>query len=400
MMKNLLDACGAAVAFYSFGYGLAYGETALHSKTLIGINNFFLRGDNVDFADFFFQYAFGTAAVTIVASTLAERCTMTAYLFYSFILTGFVYPVVVHAVWTSSGYLTDLFGTSMVDFAGSGVVHMTGGMTALIASIILGPRKGRFYDKNGKARVGLKKGHSVSLQMLGTFILWFGWYGFNAGSALALDTRQKSAVAGLAAVTTTISAACGCLSALFVQSLWGFYKSGEFPLDINAAMNGCLSGLVAITAGCGVVEPASSVFIGMVSGLLYLGSKDLLLWCKVDDAVDAIPVHLVNGMWGVLSTGLLASPNRLAVAYGDDTHPGWFYSFSNASLLLAQLVGIVSIGLWVTVTMLPFFKLLDAAGYFRVSELDELIGLGTSRVAHGALVRSFNLFSMLDRCNI
>jgi ammonium transporter, Amt family len=404
MMKNLLDACGTAVAFYTCGYGLAYGASTSRTKTFIGINSFFLRGDNIDFSDFFFQCAFASTAVTIVASALAERCTMTAYLFYSVILAGFVYPVVAHAVWTNKGYLTNLFddGTSMIDFAGrygrqiilhtkqymrnlttlsrSGVVHITGGMTALIASIILGPRKGRFYEtSDGKPRTSSTfKGDSVSLQMLGTMILWFGWYGFNCGSALAVPTNEKANVAGLVAATTTLSGACGCLSALFINGLWFFYNEGHFPLDIEAAMNGVLSGLVAVTAGCGVVEPASAIFIGVVAGGLFLGSKHLLSRWRIDDAVDAIPVHLVNGSWGVFATGLLASPTRLLAAYGSDANGGWFYSLSNVNkLLAAQVIGMLSILLWVTATMLPFFKLLDAGGCFRVSELDELIGLGT-----------------------
>jgi ammonium transporter, Amt family len=377
MMKNLLDACAAALAFYSFGYGIAYGSSRSSSVTYVGTNNFFLRGD-VSFAEVFLRYSFSTASVTIVAGTLAERCTMTAYLFYAFILSGFVYPVVVHAVWTNSGVLTNMFGTSFLDFAGAGVVHMTGGMTALIASLILGPRNGRFYEVNGKPCVGLVTGHSVSLQLLGTLILWVGWYGFNVGSTLSLtvSTQDKALVAGLTAVNTTLSGACGCLSALLTKGAWFLYKEGEFPLDIVAAMNGALSGLVAITGGCGVVEPASSIPIGIVAGWLYLGTKHLLESCKVDDAVDAIPVHLANGMWGLLSTGLLASPNRLLAASGEGTNPGWLYSLSNCSLLAAQIVGMIAITTWVTVTMFPLFKLLDKGGSFRVSEVDELIGLG------------------------
>lgn len=426
MMKNLLDACGTAVAFYTCGYGLAFGASTSRTKTFIGINNFFLRGDNdIDFSDFFFQCAFASSAVTIVASALAERCTMTSYLFYSIILAGFVYPVVAHAVWTNKGYLTNLFddGTSMIDFAGryerqigthtkkymqnlttlsgSGVVHMTGGMTALIASVILGPRKGRFDENSdGKPRARSSfKGDSVSLQMLGTMILWFGWYGFNCGSALAVPTNEKANVAGLVAVTTTLSGACGCLSALFINGLWFFYKEGHFPLDIEAAMNGVLSGLVAVTAGCGVVEPASAIFIGVVAGGLYLGSKHLLSRWRIDDAVDAIPVHLFNGSWGVFATGLLASPTRLLAAYGSDANEGWFYSLWNVNkLLAAQVIGMLSILLWVTATMLPFFKLLDAGGCFRVSESDEFIGLGTWSLAFGnrANLLTRNDFSVPD----
>lgn len=392
LMKNLLDACAAAVAFYTCGFGLAYGSPALYNKTFIGISNFFLRNEGFSYSHFFYSYSLSTASVTIVASALAERSTMTAYLFYAFLLAGFVYPVVVHAVWTETGYLVSLFGTSMRDFAGSGVVHMTGGMTALIASVILGPRKGRFYEMDGKQHIGLTKRSSDSLQLLGTFVLWFGWYGFNAGSALFLDSDEQVAIASLAVINTTLGGASGCLSALFAMGLLSQIRTGEFRLDLGVALNGCLSGLVAITAGCGIVEPGASVAIGLIAGIVYLSSKRLLETIKVDDAVDAIPVHLFNGMWGVFSTGLLASPNRLDIAYGDRSSSGWLYSISDFSLMGAQLVGILAILLWITVTMFPLFKLLDGAGCFRVGEVDELVGLGE----FGRFLRFNSIIFLLD----
>jgi ammonium transporter, Amt family len=183
MLKNLLDACGAGIAFYTLGYGLAYGHTGMETSSFVGNANFFLSGD-VNLAVFFFQYAFSATCVTIIAGTLAERCRMTAYFAYSVYLTGFVYPIVVHNVWSAQGYFSlfnqenALVGIGMVDFAGSGVVHMTGGCTALFATYILGPRQGRFQDRHGNplAKPGLTKGHSVALQMLGTFIFFFCWF--------------------------------------------------------------------------------------------------------------------------------------------------------------------------------------------------------------------------------
>ena len=190
MLKNLLDACGAAIAYFCFGYAFSFGgDTSLRSgseeddsgTTFVGWGNFFARGD-IDLPFYFFQYTFAAASVTIVAGALAERCQMTAYLCYSFFLTGFVYPVVVHSVWSTTGFLSTansnkLLDSGMVDFSGSGVIHMTGGTTALIAVYLLGSRRGRFYDlRTGELLDQPKKfpGHSVSLQMLGTFILWFG----------------------------------------------------------------------------------------------------------------------------------------------------------------------------------------------------------------------------------
>merc|ERR1719223_1821658 len=221
MLKNLLDACGGAIGFYTLGYGLSYGGEG----TFIGDTSFALKGfsSGPEYIGFFFQFAFAATAATIVAGTVAERCKMAAYLCYSVFLTAFVYPVVVHSTWASNGFLSAFnsgnlfFETGVIDFAGSGVVHLTGGATALIAAIILGPRKGRFYDEDGNklATPADFSGHSSSLQVLGTFILWFGWYGFNPGSALAASPAGYHNVIGLAAVTTTLAAAAGCVTAMF-----------------------------------------------------------------------------------------------------------------------------------------------------------------------------------------
>lgn len=181
MLKNLLDACGGAIGFYTVGYGFAYGGDTKVGSTFIGSSYFGLR-DFDNWAGFFFQFAFAATAATIVAGTVAERCKMAAYLCYSVFLTGFVYPVVVHSIWSSNGFLSAFNNESYfrdvgcVDFAGSGVVHMTGGVTALVAAIVLGPRKGRFHDEDGnplETPVAFQP-HSVALQVLGTFILWFG----------------------------------------------------------------------------------------------------------------------------------------------------------------------------------------------------------------------------------
>jgi ammonium transporter, Amt family len=183
MLKNLLDACGAAIAWYSVGFAFSFGgHTNRTDTTFIGTTHFFsLEPEKIDFAFWWFEYAFCAAATTIVAGTLAERCQMAAYLCYSLFITGFVYPVVVHAIWSSNGFLSafhvdPLWGVGAIDFAGSGCVHVTGGMTALIAVIILGPRKGRFYDSRGRLLAVPKAfpGHSVALQLMGTMVLWFG----------------------------------------------------------------------------------------------------------------------------------------------------------------------------------------------------------------------------------
>jgi Amt family ammonium transporter len=247
-----------AIGFFICGYSFAYGGE--NENAFIGSSEgyFALSGivDGTDYIDFFFQFAFAASAATIVAGTIAERCKMAAYFCYATFLCAFVYPVVVHCIWSADGFLSafapmeDRFqGVGMIDFAGSGVVHMTGGMCALIGAIVLGPRIGRFYDENGKVLdepVHFAP-HSVTLQVLGTFILWFGWYGFNAGSTLGISGENYGHVAALAAVNTTMSGAFAAVSAMFLDLALNLMQGGEVAYDLTMAMNGGLAGLVGVT---------------------------------------------------------------------------------------------------------------------------------------------------------
>jgi len=271
----------------------------------------------------------------------------------------------------------------MVDFAGSGVVHLTGGATALVAAIILGPRKGRFYDDDGNVleTPANFQGHNTALQMLGTFILWFGWYGFNPGSALAIANNDSAATAALCAATTTISAAAACVSCMFTDSLIMYNKTGEMSYDLTMAMNGSLGGLVAITAGTSVVTPWAAFIIGIIGGWVYLGMSKLLIKLKIDDAVDAIPVHFANGIWGVLAVGLFAKEELMVTAAFSAGQPGVFYG--GGALLGCQIIGILFILAWVCIPMGIFFKVLMVAGMFRVDALEEEVGLDISH-HHGA----------------
>lgn len=379
MLKNILDACGGALGYYTIGFGVAYEGGAF-----LGTSGprFFLNG-YTNYIDFFFQFTFAATAATIVAGTVAERCKMAAYLCYSIMLTAFVYPVVVHAIWNSAGFLSSFAdepwqGVGMIDFAGSGVVHMTGGITALIAAVILGPRIGRFYDEDGNPldKPASFAPHSVALQVLGTFILWFGWYGFNPGSTLAISPAGYGDVAALCAVTTTLSAASGAVSSMFFDTILGFLAEGEAEYDLTMAMNGALSGLVGITAGCSTVEPWAAVVIGLISGPVYVLSSKLLVKLKIDDAVDAIPVHFFNGIWGCIATGLFASSRWVSLTYGDSYSPGLFYG--SGKLLLCEICGVLFIIGWVSLTMVPFFYVLNMLGMFRVDPIEEKVGLDIS----------------------
>jgi len=390
MLKNLLDACGGALGFFFCGNAIAYGGYAGDDQDpkikFIGDDGFLLFDleNGAAWIGWFFQFAFAATAATIVAGTVAERCKMSAYLCYSVFLTAFVYPVVVRSTWSPDGFLSafntqELFmEQGVIDFAGSGVVHLTGGITALIAAIILGPRKGRFYDENGNKLEKPKEmpGHSTALQVLGTFILWFGWYGFNPGSALV--ATGSADVIGLCAVTTTVAAASGAVSAMFTDTIIELLQSGEVSYDPTMAMNGCLGGLVAVTAGCCVYEPWVAVIIGVIAGWVYFLFSKFLVFIRVDDAVDAIPVHFANGIWGVIAVGLFAKPEFMKAAAYEVNHVGWFYNLEDPRLLIIQLIQIAFIIAWVSATMIPFFVLLRCLGLFRVDPLEEEVGLDIS----------------------
>lgn len=390
VLWNLLDSCGGGLMFFICGYAFAYGgENKEVGVTFIGNDNFFLSGD-VTYEFFLFQFAFACALSSIVAGTIAERCKMTAYLGYSTFLVGFVYPIVAHSFWSVNGIFSNtskdpLWGSGAIDLAGSGPVHMCGGVTALVAAIILGPRIGRFYDREGNA---LKEPndiapHSVALQFLGTFCLWFGWYGFNPGSVLTISTANAGKVAGLVAVNTTLSACAGAMSAMFSSTFWHARGEGYSTYDVGKTMNGCLTGLVSITAGCATVEPWAAVVIGIVGGWLYLWSSHLLVKHRIDDAVDAIPVHMVGGAWGVIATGLFTTPDRRFDAFGSSEHAGWFYEWGRGSadftLLGNQIVSMLFIIGWTAVMMGALFLALQYFNLLRMDVLEEQVGMDVSR---------------------
>ena len=293
MLKNILDAAFGAIGFFTIGYGLAFGGDT-EAVTFVGTSAFGLRGiETSGYAFFFFQFAFAASAATIVAGTVAERCKMSAYICYSFFLTSFVYPVIVHSIWSANGFLSafsgDPFrGVGVVDFAGSGVVHLVGGTTAFVAAIVLGPRRGRFHDEDGNPleNPAAFPPHSVALQVLGTFLLWFGWYvsasrqriafdypltfrpshccryGFNPGSALMIANPASAETASLAAVTTTMAGAAGAISGVFTDAIIEGKRTGEVSYDLTMCMNGALAGLVAVTSGCATVPAWAAIVIG------------------------------------------------------------------------------------------------------------------------------------------
>lgn len=344
MLKNLLDACVGALAFWSLGYGVAYGKYH-DGNEIIGSSFFFLSGQferKDGFHNFFFQWAFAATAATIVSGAVAERCGMFAYAGYAFFLTAFVYPVVVHWVWSTKGFLSafksePFLNVGTVDFAGCGVVHMVGGLAAGLGSAVLGPRLGRFDPDADPAHFA---GHSAPLTVLGTFILWVGWYGFNCGSTLLIVGADE--VASKVAVTTTLAAATGGITNLIYHFQVTKHSSNDKHgiYDVAEVCNGILAGLVSITAACSVVEPWASVVIGFIGAFVYSGFSRLLISLQIDDAVNATPVHFACGMWGLIAPGLFARGLNMRAAYGNH-RTGLFYG-GNGTMLAVQLLALVA----------------------------------------------------------
>ncbi len=361
MMKNLMDFCAGALAFFAVGYAIAFGE----GNDFFGSEGWFLGDGAFQYGTltmpvtFIFQVAFAATAATIVSGAMAERTKFKSYFLYSAVISGLIYPVVVHWNW-GGGWLAQL-STPFHDFAGSTMVHMTGGVAALMGAAILGPRIGR-YAKDGTPRA--IPGHSIPFAVLGTFILLVGWYGFNAGSELAAD----SAIGGIA-VTTTLAAAAGAITAMLV--IW--LKSGK-P-DVAMAANGMLAGLVGITAGTAAVSNIGALVIGAGAGALVVASVLFFDRVKVDDPVGAISVHGVCGAFGTICVGLFATADT------DFWQAGLFYG-GGTSQLVTQIIGVVAVAAFVAVAAGLLFLVLKATVGLRVSEEEELEGLDV--IEHGA----------------
>jgi len=303
IFKNIMDACLGSIIWFCFGYAVAYGE-----GSFIGGSSFFdvNYDENIDW---FFQWAFCVTASTIVSGAVAERMKLEAYFIYTIIINAFIYPVVVHWVWSGEGWACAFnldADIPAIDFAGSGVVHMVGGWSGLMGAYFVGPRTGRF-EKVADAQDFTT--HSIPLQAFGTLVLWFGWYGFNCGSTLAV--KDSMGTAALVAVTTTLAAAAGGLATSYVARLvtrkW----------NIGLACNGILAGLVSITAPCSVVKPGFAIIIGFIGGLIYYVFSRLMIFLKIDDPLDAAAVHGCCGFWGLISVAIFSTKEDMIKAAYD-----------------------------------------------------------------------------------
>lgn len=350
IMKNLMDFAIGTVVFWFIGFGLMFAGDG----SLVGGIDFFIQGDYSSsiptFAFVIFQTVFCATAATIVSGAMAERTKFSSYCLYSLIISAIIYPISGHWIW-GGGFLSQM---GFHDFAGSTAVHMVGGVAALIGAKILGPRIGK-YSKDGTAHA--IPGHSLTLGALGVFILWFAWFGFNGCSTVSMTGNDSILSASSIFMTTNMAAATATVTVMIIT--WIKYKKP----DVSMTLNGSLAGLVAITAGCDMVTPVGAFFIGLIAGFAVVFAIEFIeKKLKIDDPVGAVSVHGVCGCLGTILTGLFAFDG------------GLFYG-GGFSFLSVQLLGVISVIVWVAITMTIVFLIIKHTVGLRVSEKEEIEGL-------------------------
>ena len=366
MMKNLMDLCLGALAFFAVGFAIAFGGDMSGIGKFIGGSGWFLGegsftyGNLTPFTFFVFQVAFVATAATIVSGGMAERTRFKSYAVYSIVISALIYPVVVRWQW-GGGWLYQL-STPYHDFAGSSIVHMTGGIAAFAGSRALGPRIGK-YGADGK--VNVIAAHSIPFFITGVFILFVGWFGFNPGSQLGADP-----IIGRIALTTLLAGSAGAAVTMLVTWLKG-------KPDVAMTGNGLLAGLVGITAGCFAVSTIGAVIIGAVSGLLVVLSVNFFDKMKIDDPVGAISVHGVCGAFGAIAVGLFSNESSDGFIA-----KGLFYG-GGSDQLVSQIIGVAAIAAFVLISTTILFAVMKATIGLRVSEEEEVVGLDIFE--HGSL---------------
>ena len=383
-LKNAADFGVSVVIFWIFGFGIMFGTSF---NGFFGTDLFFFKTDKAEYMTYFvFQAMFVATAATIISGAVAERMKFNGYLIMTILATGIIYPIVGHWAWSSSylskydtvdqllavtetvkttGWLSDL---GFVDFAGSTIVHSVGGWIALAAVIILGPRIGKYSDANK----GKFTGSSFPLAVLGTLILWFGWFGFNGGSNGAMDETVP-----LILINTFLAAAFGLLTGLGISYL-RFKKPEPFYIIL-----GPLAGLVAITAGCNSMTSVTSIFVGIVGAIIAIVINEVLNKYEIDDVVGAVPVHLAAGVWGTLAVGLFSDLTIL------DT------GLDRFAQIKIQLIGIIVIGLFSFISSFIILSLFNKFYPLRVSPMQEELGLNIAE--HNAVSIEHDLISILDK---
>lgn len=362
-MKNLVDYCIGAMAFWLIGFGIMYGGNGLIIGSFKGAASEAAYGngmlpEGVPFWAFLiFQTVFAATAATIVSGAMAARTKFSAYCIYSLIISLVIYPISGHWIW-GDGWLSKL---GFHDLAGSTAVHMVGGAAALAGAWMLGPRIGK-YSRSGKSKK--IPGHSMPLSVLGIFILWFGWFGFNGSSVLPFSENSMELV-GKVFCNTNLSAAAGAVAAMIISWIW--YKKP----DISVTLNGALAGLVAITAGADVMSTPLAVVTGIVAGAIVVAGMYLMENVfKIDDPVGAVAAHGFGGFWGTVAVGLFSdgtSTNTKGLLLG-----GGFYQLG------IQLLGGIVVFIYVFTVAVVLFKIVQETIGLRVSAEDEVNGLDIS----------------------
>lgn len=362
-IKNLADFGLAVMLFWLFGYALMFGPS-WHGWT--GLEHFFFSNTDLDATLFFlFQAMFCGTAVTIISGAVAERMRFFSYLIIATLVSSLIYPIFGHWAWHEQGWLAHI---GFIDFAGSTVVHSTGGWVALATVIIVGARRGRFPTPGPARKI---HGHSMPMAILGTLLLWIGWFGFNGGSTLALDERVGGVL-----LNTLLAGSAGMLTALALEWVW------RQQATVEALMNGCLAGLVAITANCHAVDPPAAVVIGAIGGLIMILGVHGLEYLRIDDAIGAIPVHLMAGIWGTLAAALFMPIDVFSVAV------------TRLEQLQIQAIGVLVCGLWAFGLAWILLTLINYFIPMRINAEQEELGLNVTE--HGASTELYNLLSAMD----
>jgi Amt family ammonium transporter len=379
LMECIVDTCLCGLLFFAFGFSFMFS----HGNGFIGYHWFFLQGapatyesTGVAFLAFWlFQFAFADTCSTITSGAMIGRTGFVGDLLYSVAVSGFIYPIIGHWAWGPDGFLALMgsdghflpsLGMGFHDFAGSTVVHTIGGFIALAGSIVLGPRLGRKFKRDGG---GPMMPHDLTIAASGGLLLWFGWYGFNPGSTLsAMDFEGI----GRVAANTTLAACAAGLTAM----MYAYFMSKKW--DVSFTVNGFLAGLVAITCPCYWVSPAGAVILGGVAGVVVVAGVELLEWLRIDDPIGAVPVHGICGIWGTISLGLFACGRYGATGptAADNSAPlkGLFYG-GGTQVLIAQLIGSLIITAATFGVAMVVMLLVNATGTLRVSEEGERHGL-------------------------
>jgi Amt family ammonium transporter len=379
LMECVVDTCLCGILFYAVGFAFMFS----HGNGFIGYHWFFLQNAPATYettgvaflAVWIFQFAFADTCSTITSGAMIGRTGFVGDLLYSLAVSGFIYPIIGHWAWGPDGWLAMMgsdghfwarLGMGFHDFAGSTVVHTIGGFIALAGSIVLGPRLGRRFKRDGG---GPMLPHDLTIAVSGGLILWFGWYGFNPGSTLsAMDFEGI----GRVATNTTLAACAGGLGAMFLAYMY------SKKWDAGFTTNGFLAGLVAITCPCYWVTPTGAILLGGIAGVLVVLGVELLEWLRIDDPIGAVPVHGFCGIWGTLSLGLFAAGKygSTGPTGADNSAPlkGLFYG-GGTQVLVAQIVGSACITLATFAVAMVVMLLVNATGTLRISEEGELYGL-------------------------